>query len=168
MKSGVYLGLGSNTGDRLTRLRKALAELPANGIDVTRVSSFYKTEPVNFHPQPWFINCVAEVRTDLLPLALLRRLKGIERALGRRPGVAKGPRPIDIDILLYGSAVVRSAELTVPHPRLAERRFVLVPLAEIAPEVRLPVTQCTMREILAQIQDQSRVIRLGEGTENRE
>jgi len=154
----VYLSLGSNVGDGAEQLRRALAMLPGAGVQVTRVSSFYKTQPVDFTPQPWFVNCVAEADTDLLPLGLLRRLKGIERALGRRPvGVVKGPRAIDIDILLYGDAVVQSAELTVPHPRLEQRRFVLVPLSEIAPEVRHPVTQLTVREMLAQTNDRHQV-----------
>ena len=154
----VYLSFGSNLGDGAARLRQALAMLPGAGVKVARVSSFYKTQPVDFNPQPWFANCVAEAQTDLLPLGLLRRLKGIERALGRRPGgVAKGPRAIDIDILLYGDAVVQSAELTVPHPRLEQRRFVLVPLSEIAPEVRHPVTELTVREMLARTNDQHEV-----------
>lgn len=153
------MSLGSNLGDRLTQLRKALAMLPGAGVAVARVSSFYKTQPVDFGPQPWFANCVAEAHTNLLPLGLLRRLKAIERALGRRPGgVAKGPRAIDIDILFYGDAVVESAELTVPHPRLEQRRFVLVPLSEIAPEVRHPVTQLTIRELLAQTRDRHQVL----------
>ncbi|HMD99575.1 MAG TPA: 2-amino-4-hydroxy-6-hydroxymethyldihydropteridine diphosphokinase [Terriglobia bacterium] len=154
----VYLGLGSNLGDGAAQLRRTLAMLPGAGVQVTRVSSFYQTQPVDFSPQPWFANCVAEADTKLLPLGLLRRLKGIERALGRRPGgVAKGPRAIDIDILLYGDAAVRSAELTIPHPRLEQRRFVLVPLSEIAPDVRHPVTQLTVREMLAQTGDRHQV-----------
>ncbi|MGO9272311.1 MAG: 2-amino-4-hydroxy-6-hydroxymethyldihydropteridine diphosphokinase [Terriglobia bacterium] len=153
-----YLSLGSNLGDRAAKLRMALAMLPSVGVEVTRVSSFYQTQPVDYGPQPWFTNCVAEAGTDLLPLGLLRRLKGIERTLGRRPGgVARGPRAIDIDILLYGDAVVQSAELTVPHPRLEQRRFVLVPLSEIAPEVRHPVSQLTVREMLAQTNDRHQV-----------
>jgi len=163
------LSFGSNLGDGAAQLRRALEMLPGAGVQVTRVSPFYKTQPVEFSPQPWFANCVAEADTDLLPLGLLRRLKGIERALGRRPGsVVKGPRVIDIDILLFGEAVVKSAELTIPHPRLEQRRFVLVPLSEIAPEVRHPVTQLTVREMLTQTSDHSRVIRLkDEGIGNR-
>jgi 2-amino-4-hydroxy-6-hydroxymethyldihydropteridine diphosphokinase len=155
-----YLSLGSNLGDRVAKLRMALAMLPSVGVRVTHVSSFYKTEPADFRPQSWFVNCVAEAATDLMPLSLLRSLKATERQLGRRPGIPKGPRAIDIDILLYGNWVVRSAELTIPHQRLAERRFVLVPLREIAPEVRHPVTQLTIREMLANTRDRSQVIRL--------
>jgi 2-amino-4-hydroxy-6-hydroxymethyldihydropteridine diphosphokinase len=155
----VYLSFGSNLGDGAAKLRRALAMLPGAGVRVTHVSSFYKTQPVDFSPQPWFVNCVAEADTDLLPLGLLRRLKGIERALGRRPGgVVKGPRPIDIDILLFGDAAVQSAELTIPHARLEQRRFVLVPLNEIAPGVRHPVTQLTVREMLAQTSDRHQVL----------
>jgi 2-amino-4-hydroxy-6-hydroxymethyldihydropteridine diphosphokinase len=153
------LSFGSNLGDGAAQLRRTLAMLHGAGVQMTRVSSFYKTQPVDFSPQPWFVNCVAAADTDLLPLGLLRRLKGIERALGRRPGgVAKGPRAIDIDILLYGDAAVRSAELTIPHPRMEQRRFVLVPLSEIAPEVRHPLTQLTVREMLAQTSDHHQVL----------
>jgi 2-amino-4-hydroxy-6-hydroxymethyldihydropteridine diphosphokinase len=153
------LSFGSNLGDGAAQLRRTLAMLPGAGVQLARVSSLYKTQPVDFSPQPWFVNCVAAADTDLLPLGLLRRLKGIERALGRRPGgVAKGPRAIDIDILLYGDAAVRSAELTIPHPRMEQRRFVLVPLSEIAPEVRHPLTQLTVREMLAQTSDHHQVL----------
>ncbi len=156
----VYLSLGSNLGDRLAHVRKALAMLAAGGVEVRRVSSFYKTEPLDFRFQPWFVNCVAEVGTDLMPLQLLKALKSVERALGRRPGTPKGPRPIDIDILLYENAVVRSSVLTIPHARISERRFVLIPLRELAAHVRHPVTQRTVEELLHDTPDASRVIRL--------
>src|SRR6266849_6950462 len=107
----VYLSLGSNLGDRIGHIRRALDALNQAGLKVRRVSSFYKTEPVDFRPQPWFVNCVAEIETDLMPLRLLKTLQSIERELGRRHGIAKGPRPIDIDILLYGNVVIRSAAL---------------------------------------------------------
>jgi len=157
-----YLSLGSNLGDRVAKLRMALAMLPSFGLEVTRVSSFYKTEPVDFRPQSWFVNCVAEAATDLMPLSLLQRLKVAERKLGRRPGVPKGPRAIDIDILLYENASVRSPALTIPHPRMAERRFVLVPLQEIAPHLRHPVTQRTLPEMLSLLTNAGQVIRLKE------
>jgi 2-amino-4-hydroxy-6-hydroxymethyldihydropteridine diphosphokinase len=159
----VYLSLGSNLGDRVANLRAALAALGEAGIAVQRVSSFYKTQPVDFLAQAWFANCVAEVATDLMPLQLLRKCQAIERRLGRRPGVAKGPRPIDIDILLYENAVVRTPALTVPHPRLGERRFVLIPLRELEPNLRHPVTQRTVLEMLAETSDASQVIRLQPG-----
>ena len=156
----VYLSLGSNLGDRVGHIQAALKKLAERGLKVRRVSSFYKTEPVDFRPQPWFVNCVVEVETDLMPLRLLATLKSIERALGRRPGTAKGPRPIDIDILLYDNRVVRSADLTIPHQRLEERRFVLIPLAELAANLRHPVTERTVLEMLGSTKDNSRVIKL--------
>ena len=156
----VYLSLGSNLGDRVAHLQRALKQVAERGINVRRVSSFYETEPVDFRPQPWFVNCVAEVETDLMPLRLLATLQSIERALGRRPGTAKGPRPIDIDILLYDNRVVHSAGLTIPHQRLASRRFVLVPLAELAANLRHPVTQKTVAEMLGSTKDTSQVLKL--------
>ena len=156
----IYLSLGSNVGDRRGHIRRALELLPAAGVGVRKVSSFYKTEPVDFAPQRWFVNCVVEAETDLLPLQLLKALQTVERQLGRRPAVAKGPRPIDIDILLYENVVVRSSALTIPHERLAERRFVLVPLGELASHVRHPVTQRTVLEMLHETTDMSQVIRL--------
>jgi len=144
----------------LANLRAALEQMAAAGIEVQRVSSFYRTEPVGFASQAWFVNCVAEVRTQLMPMQLLKTLKSIERALGRHPGVPKGPRPIDIDILLYENAVVRSAALTVPHLRLGERRFVLIPLRELAPHVRHPVIKRTVLELLQDTRDLSQVVRL--------
>ena len=156
----VYLSFGSNLGDRVGHIRRALEVLHQAGLKVRRVSSFYKTEPVDFRPQPWFVNCVAEIETDLMPLRLLKTLQSIERELGRRHGIAKGPRPIDIDILLYGNAVIRSAVLTVPHERLAARRFVLVPLGELAAQTRHPITQRTVLEMLHETPDTGQVIKL--------
>ncbi len=156
----VYLSFGSNVGDRQAQIRKALEMFPSSGIEVRRVSSLYRTEPVDFRPQPWFVNCVAEVETDLTPLKLLRRLKALERALGRRAGISKGPRPIDIDILLYENVVVRSSVLTIPHSRLSERRFVLVPLRELGGQLRHPVTQQTVEGMLEHTCDESQVRKL--------
>lgn len=156
----VYLSFGSNQGDRLAHVTRAIESLVDAGVEVKRLSSFYKTEPVDFKPQPWFVNCVAETATDLMPLRLLHACKEIERAGGRRPGVPKGPRPIDIDILFYGDSVIRRPDLIVPHERLAERRFVLVPLCEIAPEMRHPVSQLTVSEMLRQTADTSGVVRI--------
>lgn len=156
----VYLSLGSNLGDRIGHIQEALKKLPERGLKVCRVSSFYWTQPVDFRPQPRFVNCVAEVETDLMPRRLLATLQSIERALGRRPGTAKGPRPIDIDILLYDNRVVRTAGLTIPHQRLEERRFVLIPLAELAANLRHPVTERTVLEMLGSTKDSSQVIRL--------
>jgi 2-amino-4-hydroxy-6-hydroxymethyldihydropteridine diphosphokinase len=155
-----YLSLGSNLGDRRANIQRALAGLGTQGVKTIRVSSFYKTEPVGYKAQPWFLNCAAEVETDLMPLQLVQRCRAVERELGRRPGPRGGPRLIDIDILLYESAVVRSAEVTIPHPRMAERRFVLVPLGELATQVRHPVTQQTVADMLHETLDHSQVVKL--------
>ena len=156
----VFLSLGSNLGDRVANIRKALEQLAGVGVAITRVSSFYKTEPMDFRPQAWFVNCVAEAETCLMPMQLLNAVKTVERALGRRTGVAKRPRAIDIDILLYESVVVRSAALTIPHERMAERRFVLLPLRELAGSIRHPVSKRTVYEMLAEAGDTSQVVRL--------
>ena len=156
----VFLSLGSNLGDRVANIRKALEQLAGVGVAITRVSSFYKTEPMDFRPQAWFVNCVAEAETCLMPMQLLNAVKTVERALGRRTGVAKRPRAIDIDILLYESVVVRSAALTIPHARMAERRFVLLPLRELAGSIRHPVSKRTVHEMLAEAGDTSQVVRL--------
>lgn len=156
----VFLALGSNLGDRRANIEGALARFGSTGVCVLRISSFYQTEPVGYRPQPWFFNCAAEVETDLMPLQLLRRCQAIQRELGRRPGMRNGPRAIDIDILLYDNAVIHSSELTIPHPHMAERRFVLVPLSEIAGDARHPATQHTIREMLEETPDQSQIIRL--------
>jgi 2-amino-4-hydroxy-6-hydroxymethyldihydropteridine diphosphokinase len=156
----VYLSLGSNLGDRVGRIRQALRKLAEAGLEVRRVSSLYRTEPVDYLPQPWFVNCAAQVTTELLPLRLLSVLQAVERSLGRRPGIPKGPRAIDIDILLYENAVVRSARLTLPHPRMAERRFVLIPLRELDPCLRDPVSRRTVVEMLRETADQSQVVKI--------
>lgn len=150
----VYLSLGSNLGDRARNLRAAIDELTFAGVAVRRVSSAYETEPLDLTDQPMFLNLVLEAETALMPRQLLARAARIERSLGRRRTVAKGPRTIDIDILLYGSSVINTTDLTVPHPRLAARRFVLEPLAEIAPDLRHPVTRRTARQMLADVAGQ--------------
>jgi 2-amino-4-hydroxy-6-hydroxymethyldihydropteridine diphosphokinase len=144
----VYLSLGSNIGDRDANLRAAMEQLDAAGIRIMRVSPVYETEPVDVTDQRWFLNLVVEAQTELFPVQLLSRTQRIERALGRVRTIPKGPRTIDIDILLYGNAVVRSANLEIPHPRMTERRFVLTPLADLAPELRHPVTRRSIRELL--------------------
>ena len=144
----IYLSLGSNIGDRERNLRAAVERLGAPGLRVLRVSPVYETEPVDYTDQRWFLNLVVEAETTLFPLQLLARVQKIERALGRVRTVPKGPRIIDIDILLYGAAVVHGAKLEIPHPRMAERRFVLVPLHDLAPDLRHPVTRATVTELL--------------------
>jgi len=149
-----FLSLGSNVGDREANLRQALARLEAAGVHVGKRSSVYETEPQELRNQAWFLNLVAQSETTLFPVQLLHLVKRIERELGRKRTVAKGPRTIDIDILLFGRFVVQTAQLEVPHPRMHLRRFVLAPLAEIAPEVRHPVLRKTARELLAGLSGQ--------------
>lgn len=150
----VYLSLGSNLGDRERLLERALEKLAASGVRVLRVSSVYETEPVDRRSQPWFLNMVVEAETALLPRVLLMRIRRIELELGRRRLGTKGPRPIDIDVLLYGDAVIRTPELTVPHPRMGERRFVLEPLAELVPQLRHPLNGRTVWQMLEAIRGQ--------------
>jgi len=150
----VYLSLGSNVGDRENNLREALERLEAERIHVLRRSSLYQTEPQNLRDQPWFLNAVVEAETELFPRQLLGCTQNIEREMGRRRGTPKGPRNIDIDILFYGRAVIDTLDLQTPHPRIAQRRFVLEPLAEIAPELRHPVSGKTARDMLATLEAQ--------------
>ncbi len=150
-----YLGLGSNLGDREQMLQRALRALESPQLHILRVSPLYETEPVDVPGQHWFLNLVAEAETDLFPLQLLHRTAKVEAQLGRRRLALKGPRTIDIDILLFGNAVVATPALEVPHPRFRERRFVLAPLADLAPELRDPVTGKTIRELLGEVQGQA-------------
>jgi 2-amino-4-hydroxy-6-hydroxymethyldihydropteridine diphosphokinase len=144
----IYLSLGSNIGGREANLEAALAKLPGIGVRVLRVSPVYETEPVEVTDQRRFLNLVVEAETELFPVQLLTRLQQVERDLGRVRTVAKGPRTIDIDILLYAQAVVQRPDLVIPHPRMAERRFVLAPLADLAPDLRHPVTRKSIRQLL--------------------
>jgi 2-amino-4-hydroxy-6-hydroxymethyldihydropteridine diphosphokinase len=148
MKKLVYLSLGSNLGDREKFLREAISRLGELG-SVTRVSALYETEPVEVAgQQPWFLNCALAMETELMPLDFLNRMLGVERSMGRIRAAPKGPRTIDIDILFFGNEVLETPELTVPHPAMQHRRFVLAPLAEIAPDVVHPVLKCTVRHLL--------------------
>jgi 2-amino-4-hydroxy-6-hydroxymethyldihydropteridine diphosphokinase len=151
----VYLGLGSNMGDREELLRTALDQLNAPDLRLLRVSSFYETEPIGFREQAWFLNLVAEFETELLPAQLLHRMQKVERDMGRTRTIANGPRTIDIDILLYGDSAMKTDELEIPHPRYRDRRFTLAPLAELNPNLRDPVTRQTMAEMLAALTGQN-------------
>ena len=146
-----YIGLGGNVGDRAGNLERAVAALRDDcDVDVVVVSAFRETEPVGYRDQPPFLNGVVAVETALPPPAFLDRLLAVERALGReRSGPRFGPRTIDLDLLLYGAETVEEPGLTVPHPRLAERRFVLEPLVELDPQLVLPDGRA-VRELLAE------------------
>jgi len=156
----VYLSLGSNVGDREKNLRAAIAALAGAHVRVTRVSSFYETEPVDLREQPWFLNCVVEGTAEVPALELLHALRRIEARMGSKKLVSKGPRLLDMDILLYGDETIETPELQVPHPRMLSRKFVLVPLTEIAPNVKHPSWNGTAADMLTQTPDQSQVCRL--------
>jgi len=151
----VYLGLGSNVGDSESLLQSALDALNGPDLKLLRVSGIYETEPIGLREQRWFLNLAAEFETNLFPKQLLHRIQKVEKNLGRTRTVRNGPRTIDIDILLYGNAVVETDELEIPHPRYRERRFTLAPLAELNPALRDPVTHRTMAEMLAGLKGQS-------------
>jgi len=161
--STVFLSLGSNRGDRRALLRAAVAGLPAAGVVVERLSSVYETEPVEVRRQPWFLNCVLQGRTQLAPLALLTALLGLERQLGRRREQERrqGPRTLDLDILLYDAVVLRQGRLQVPHPGVARRRFVLVGLAELAPDLAVPPSGLTALQLLRRVPDHAAVLPRG-------
>jgi len=146
MYKTVYLSLGSNVGDRAANLKEAIEKLAELG-NVVAVSSFYETEPVETNPQTWFLNCAVKLDTEKMPRQLIAAILSLEQEMGRQRRQPKAPRTIDIDILLFGSSVIELPSLTVPHPRLHERRFVLEPLAEIAPDARHPVFKRTIREL---------------------
>ncbi len=153
-----FLSLGSNVGDRSAHLREACRRLQAIG-EVVRISSYYETEPMEFTAQPWFLNSVVEFQTEATPVELMRTLLMIERAMGRERNQAKGPRNIDLDLLLYDDKTLATPELTLPHPAMHERRFVLVPLAEIAPGAIHPILRKSARQLLASLPEGGEVRR---------
>jgi len=150
----VYLGIGSNLGDRLRNL-----ELARNAFDVRKRSSIYETEPVGFLEQPWFLNMTIEIQSVETPQQLLQFCQNIEAKMGRTRLILKGPRTIDIDILFYGDLIIQQPDLIIPHPEIPNRRFVLEPLNEIAPDLVHPALNKSVRELLVECADPSRVQR---------
>ena len=150
----VYLGLGSNLGDRISNLKRAVEGLEKTGeISLLSSSSYYETKPAGFEAQPKFINMAIKIETSLHPVKLLDTVKKIEKEIGRAESFRWGPRNIDIDILLYGDETVKEPELEIPHPRMEERAFVLVPLSEIGGDAKHPLTSETVEEMRAKLQD---------------
>jgi 2-amino-4-hydroxy-6-hydroxymethyldihydropteridine diphosphokinase len=148
VKKRIYLSLGANMGDRLANLRNAIAALRELG-ELVALSSIYETEPVDVEQaQPWFLNCAAAIETELSPREVLEKILSLELAMGRVRLEKRGPRPVDIDIIFFGDEVIDLPGLTVPHPAMQSRRFVLVPLAEIAPAMMHPVLKKSVRDLL--------------------
>jgi len=156
----VYFCLGSNLGDRKANLEFGISGLKEAGVEIVRRSSLYETEPVELEDQPWFLNQVVAGRTSLPPRALLAACKRIERDAGRREAVRFGPRVLDIDVILYKGMVVHAPELVIPHPRMLNRRFVLIPLLEIAPDIRDPETGVALAQVLAGLDEGKKVAKL--------
>src|SRR3954467_4388646 len=146
VKKTVYLSLGSNLGDRRANIEQAIAQLAKIGA-VVRRSALYETEPMEVTGQPWFLNSAVELETELMPRQFISAILDVERSMGRKRTRKKGPRSIDIDVVLFGKSIVEMKGLTVPHPAMHLRRFVLEPMVEIAPEVRHPVFKRSMREL---------------------
>ncbi len=149
----IYIGFGTNLGDREKQLREALRRV-GRAVQITKTSPVYETEPWGVTAQPRFLNMVAEAETELGPEDVLRALQRIEHEMGRIRGMRYGPRIIDLDLLLYGDEVMATKDLTLPHPRIAERRFVLLPLVELAPDLVHPELGMTMRELLERVPDE--------------
>ncbi len=161
MAEVAYLSLGSNLGDREANLREAIAQLKSVG-SIRALSAFYETQPVEFTNQPWFLNCVLKLETEESPRKLLKSALSIETDMGRMRFGDKGPRKIDIDIVLFGDQVVSEPGLAIPHPAMQERRFVLEPLVEIAPDARHPVLNKKAIELLEALKEGQIVRRVGE------
>ncbi len=156
----VFLALGSNLGDRKANLEKAL-QLLGERLALERLSSLYESEPMGLKGQPLFLNAVCSVKTDVGPFQLLSLLKGVEVALGRAPSFPDAPRLIDVDILFYGNLVIETDRLVIPHPRLEERAFVLIPLAEIAPDLIHPGSGRSIKDLLTSIKGREGVRKIG-------
>ena len=157
MHNGIFLGLGSNIGDRASYLKEAikLLELPIVGM-----SSVYESEPVDYLNQPWFLNQVLQCETTFHPLKLLQECQNVEKELGRTREISKGPRTIDIDLLFHNEEIISTPDLRIPHPAIPQRRFVLVPMSEIAPDFVHPQLKLTIRELLERCPDRSEVKRI--------
>ncbi len=151
----IYLALGSNLGDREAHLRHAIEALNVPDLLITRISPVYETEPWGFADQGWFLNLVLEAETTLLPVDLLAHCLAVEHSQRRERVIPNGPRTLDIDVLFYGDSVIQTTELEVPHPRYAERRFVLQPLADLNPKLRDPATHLSVEQMLAALRDQA-------------
>lgn len=154
------LGLGSNVGDRRSRLQRAIGDLASSRLEIVRTSSLYLTEPVDYPDQPWFLNQALLVRTRLSPYHLLARCLEVEEALGRQRRVTRGPRNIDIDILLYADRVLSDPKLTIPHPRFHLRGFALTPAVEIAADWKHPSLGLSLAGLLEGCRDPAQVVRL--------
>ena len=155
-----YIGLGSNLGDPIAELRGAVSELESRGVELRTRSSLYQTEPVDAPEQAWFVNAVVEIRFGGRPDELLQICLTVEAARGRERNRRNQPRILDLDVLLLGDTILATDELTIPHPRLHERRFVLEPMVEIAPDAIHPGLRKTMCDLLQECSDESQVVRL--------
>jgi len=157
VKQEIYIGLGSNLGDRLANIKKAIELMRKEGIEIIDESSTYETEPFGYKEQGWFLNSVVKGKTELSPSRLWKSLEKIEKSMGREREVKWGPRIIDLDLLFYGNRMLNGKQLQVPHPELHKRKFVLVPLAEVAPKLVHPVFKKTISELLTDLRDNSKV-----------